>query len=367
MKNFAFIDESGSPNLSDQKFYVITAAICSDKDVNTVMHGIKQISANYCSGAPLKSSRTAGKIKRRKAILNDLAKLPLSYIACVNDKSLVDSNSGLQWRASMYKFSQRMIFKRLYQPQQSLQIIIDNFGTSDFMNSFESYLNKHFQPTLFSNKQVVYESPEKEIGLQAADFVGGSIFRYYENRDTEEVLDCIKSRLIGIRKWPRSFQKYITGDKDEIIDLKIQNHCISVAEHFIQTTNDEILKEVCLFLLYDESAIEQEFIFGDELLRQLKWQGIINDNRDKDWLRQKIIAPLRDAGVLIAACADGYKIPDCRDDIAKFVQFVEMKSYPYLGRLVKMRESLFLGTDQQYDLIEESSNLGEILQSMHPE
>lgn len=363
---FAYIDESGTPILSDSKFYVITAAICNSDEHDNIEKGIKAIQDNRCSGAQLKSSRIGGNKKLRKQILSDLSNLQLYYFSCVIEKSKINPDSGLQWRTSMYKYCQRLLFDRIYKNLQSIRVVADTYGRSEFKTSFESYIDNYFPNTLFSTKEFKYSTPDEDILIQASDFVGGSIYRCYEGNDNRnDTLELIKERIVGIRKWPLSLEETCYGDDEEIIDMMIKNHCFLVASEFIDTTNDELLKEVCSFLLYDYSAIDKDFIFGDELLSKLKLQGIIAEEKQKQWFMQQVIAPLRDAGVLIAASRDGYKIPDCREDVAKFVKFVESKSYPYLSRLVRMRESIFLGTDTKYDLIVESEKLSNILKSIH--
>ncbi|VVS94439.1 DUF3800 domain-containing protein [Desulfoluna spongiiphila] len=362
---FAYIDESGTPIIGDQRFYVITASICESCDLHEIESKIKDIQKNHCSGAELKSSRI-GKNKRiRKQILQDLSELPIYYFSLVVDKNNIKKDSGLQWRTSMYKYCQRMLFDRIYKNLQSIKVICDTYGRTPFMESFETYIYNHFTETLFCEKEVCYSSPDDEILIQLSDFVGGSVRRCFESKDKEEeTLIHIKEKVIGIHKWPLSYQEISYGEEDELIDIMIKNHCFSVALQFIQTTEDDLLKDVCTFLLYDYSSIDKEFICSDELLKKLKHQGIISENKQKQWFMSRIIAPLRDAGVLIAASRDGYKIPCCREDISVFVKFVEEKSYPYLNRLVKMRESVFLGTNQKYDLVVESEKLSYILKGL---
>jgi len=363
---FAFLDESGTPIISYERFYVITASICSHEYYSEICKKISDIRDVRCKGAQLKSSRIGKNIKLRQKIIKDLSLLPLFYFSCVIDKNLIDTSCGLQWRKSMYKYCQKMIFDRIYKNLQSIKVISDSYGYSEFMTSFEIYIKKHFPNTLFTKKEFCYSTPEDEVIIQASDFIGGTIHRCFDGKDNkEDTLDHIKDNIIGIHKWPQSYQDIIYGDNDELIDIMIKNHCYHVASEFIDTTHDHLLKEVCRFLLYDYSSIDKEFIFGDELLDKLKKHNIIEHDKTKNWLMQKVIAPLRDAGVLISACRDGYKIPDCRSDVSKFVKFVETKSYPYLSRLVRMRESIFLGTETKYDLIVESEKLSNILKNIN--
>jgi hypothetical protein len=338
--------------------------MCSSDDLNDIREKLKDISGNRCGGAEIKSSRVGNAVKNRLNILKDLSELPMRYLICVSDKEQINKESGLKWRRSMYKFSQSRLFEHLHINKESIDITVDRFGTEDFMESFGKYLDKKFKSNLFIHKNIRHDKPANETCLQVSDFIGGCIHRCYEGKDDKGVINCISSKIVSIKMFPRRVHDVVVGDKDEVLDTMVANHCFRTAEEFIMETKDDILKAACVALLYDQAFIDKDFIYADELLRTLKHQGLIEGNKNADWLRNQVIAPLRDAGVLIAACSDGYKIPECREDVAKFVQFVEMKTFPYLNRLIKMRESLICGTETQYDLISASVKLKETIKGL---
>jgi len=349
-----FLDESGSPDITDgDNFYVITASLCNTDNLNEVKAGIKDISDRYFSGAELKSSRTGKSAVLREKVLVELSRLPLYYVVSVIDKSLIHQDSGLVWRKSMYKFSQKLVFNHIYKNMQSTRVVADTFGRTEFMESFKKYIDKNFEPTVFNyNNELLFANPEEETGIQASDFVGGSVRRYFKKDDEIDILKILKNRLISLQLWPERCGQIFIGSQDDKLNAKIRNHCQNIAKTFVENSDDPILKGACELLLYEYSVKDQEYMYGDEILKKLLDQNIIDGSRSKEWLMQKVIAPLRDHGVLISACHDGYKIPNCKEDVQKFISFVESKTEPYLQRLLKMQESLFIGTDIDYDMTE---------------
>ncbi|MCI0548993.1 MAG: hypothetical protein L0027_17145 [Candidatus Rokubacteria bacterium] len=64
----------------------------------------------------------------------------------------------------------------------------------------------------------------------------------------------------------------------------------------------------------------------------------------------KVIAPLRDAGVLVVASDKGYKLPVCMAEVLVHMDNTCGKVRPMVGRLAKFREAVKLATDGTLDL-----------------
>ena len=73
----------------------------------------------------------------------------------------------------------------------------------------------------------------------------------------------------------------------------------------------------------------------------------------RDYLYWKIIAPLRDAGVIIASCSHGYKIPTCIDDIYAYVNQTNGIVGPMLNRVEKCRQLILSQTDGSLDIFDD--------------
>ena len=78
--------------------------------------------------------------------------------------------------------------------------------------------------------------------------------------------------------------------------------------------------------------------------------------------RNKVIAKLRDAGVIIASCSQGYKIPAKIEEFNDFVQQYKGILLPMISRLERCYSIINLGTVQEFDLLENEPQLKAIVQ-----
>jgi len=363
-RTHAFIDESGSPDLSEAGHYVITAVVCGGNSLVNNLAKLQEIRDRHCSGAPLKSSRTGSNADLRKAIIGDLAKLDVWIYTAAILKDRIDRNSGLRFRQSMYKYCQRRLFDRIYRHTESISVVADTFGRKDFMESFRRYLDEHFEETIFSDKEFAYATPLERPMIQVSDFIGGSIRRFSQGDDSRDVVSAIFPRVRILESWP-SVPDVELAAEDEALDENIKRHSYGVALRLIDSELEPILKECCSYLALDCLG-DGEFVYGGAILNHLKRLGLAEEDRDKDWLMHNVIAKLRDKGAIIVACRDGYKIPESRSDVKRFTEFVAEKTVPYLDRLQRMQESLFLGTSLQYDLAEDCAELKRFLKVITP-
>ena len=73
----------------------------------------------------------------------------------------------------------------------------------------------------------------------------------------------------------------------------------------------------------------------------------------RDYLYRRIVAPLRDADVLIASCAHGYKIPTCVNDIQTYINQTNSIVGPMLCRIEKCRTLIKKQTDGSLDILDD--------------
>lgn len=333
--NIVYIDESGTPVISDQAYYVLCGVICKDNNINELNESIIQIKEKHGIGEELKSKSIGGNSKRRAEILESIAKLNISVVAIAVNKVILNSESGLRFKTSMYKYCQRKLFSKFYYGMQDIKIICDTYGSDLFMKSFENYLRNNFKTTIFSSLEFIYANPKQEALLQISDFIGGTIRRYKQGDDDELPFSFIKNNVIYLEEWPVSKGNNINLSTDENLDKLISEYAFKMALQQIENEQDPILKEFISYLAFDRYG-ENEFIFGDEILDHLKSKELIGDQRDKNWLMQNVVAPLRDNNAMIISSRDGYKIPQSRNDTKEFAEFVQEKTNPYLDRFQKI-------------------------------
>ena len=168
-----------------------------------------------------------------------------------------------------------------------------------------------------------------------------------------------------VEVWPRVTTDPHNDVYSNSTDQAIFQHCTYAAEEHLQSESDTVIREALQYLLYSVGNTRDGFIYGDEILDYLKSEGLIDQSRDKGWLRQSVIARLRRNGVLIAASREGYKIPTSVNDLATFVEFVSQKTLPYLDRVNRMRNSLYIGLGSTYDMLDHEPRLKNLLAPMN--
>tara|TARA_B110001469_G_scaffold125928_1_gene142322 strand:- start:972 stop:2090 length:1119 start_codon:yes stop_codon:yes gene_type:complete len=360
-----FIDESGSPVLNDE-CYVICAVVCNNDDLEHDQSILERTRRDFRSGAELKSSAIGSNLKRRTDICTELAKLKSKCIVTVIQKKHLRRDGGFSYKTSAYKYCQRRLFEKIYLGFNKTNVYVDTFGNEEFMDGFKSYIEKHFEPSIFNtDRRLNHATPQDEVMLQIADFVGGTVRRHIQGDDDSRAFDILRPIYSLIEVWPRSPKNQRIDDDADELDIAIEQHCTNVAMELIENEEDVILKEAMQFLLY-AAPIETggSFILGDRILRFLQDQSLIDETKDKAWIQHHVIAPLRDKGAPIAASRDGYKVPRNRNDLKLFVDFVSQKTLPYLQKVNNMRNSLSQGLGQQYDMLDENDDLKALMTSL---
>ncbi len=71
----------------------------------------------------------------------------------------------------------------------------------------------------------------------------------------------------------------------------------------------------------------------------------------RNFLYRRVVAPLRDAGVLIASCPQGYKIPISVDDIVTYLNQTHTIVSPMLYRMGKCRDLILQNTYGNLDIL----------------
>ncbi len=353
-----YVDESGTTDLTidsdNSEYYVIVALLISDSKLLEYEIKAKEIVIKHAGEGELKSSSVGNNISRRMRILEDIKNSDFRYYSLIVNKSEIWKESGLQYKKVIYKFLHRMFYSRIKRNFSGLNIIADQYGDSDFMKSFKSYLFEF--NNLFDN---INFYPSREIPLlQIADIISGTIRRIYERVDTTELLEIINYPSVPIEEWPPNFSKRINIDeldKNERLDEFIRVKSLHNARNFIEKNlgNDNLeLNEQALavrFLLYRYFENSSEYIFRIEIAKYL---SLITDiNYSEHYISSNIISKIRDAGVIISSTERGIKIPYSYNDILDWITRVDSQIVPYLKRVEFIRDELLLASKNEFDII----------------
>ena len=151
--------------------------------------------------------------------------------------------------------------------------------------------------------------------------------------------------------------------------MEIANICLKQAVEFIERNKDAksadtqaqiIVLDYLLFRFINNDL--RKYIPTKELQNQLSTAAF--GGSSTQIFRNKIIAKLRDEGVIIASSSNGYKIPSKESELFDFINHGTTIIYPMIARLRKCRDLIKLGTANRLDLFEriENENLKSVLE-----
>src|SRR5574344_109806 len=386
---YAYIDESGSfgwnlDNDSTSRFFILTAVIVQFENIPIVREQAEKIKQDkFGKNAPeMKSSNIGTNYKRRYEIVSELSKLPYKIFSVVVDKESLkeDDYPGLRYKKSFYKFLNNILYRELIQAFPKININADSSGDSDFMKSFLDYMNnKAGIPDLFNDRDINLSDSKNEIIIQIADIVSGTLaYAYDEKKHTPKefnYLDLLKEQIIRIEMYPYTIANFDvnTSAIASEYDKRIAAICYNCAKNFlvknVNSKDEDIIAQMMVlkYLLFRFMNNDQrDYIQSNEIMNYLRETQIGTMSNYK--FRNRIIAKLRDEGVIIASSSNGYKIPTNEKDLYNFISHDNSIVIPMLYRLKKCRDIIYLGTNKELDVLnkEEFVKLNKIFDTLFP-
>ncbi len=363
---YAYVDESGDPNLELGKAgtssHYVVAAILVDSDSHATLEDrVERVRSSHFGTGEMKSSSVGGDYRRRCAVIEKLLAAGVKFAALVTDKSDIWRDSGLRHRHTYIKYLHGQLYKRLYRAYAHLHVRCDQHGSTEFMQSFEKYLQNKYQRELFDTVDFTFVASELYPLVQAADMIAGTLARIRSQKDPPDLLQPLSDSAIIIESWPPrravpdSVSGLHSGDKH---DQLVAWQSILLAREFIlehATSDDQDIQsqvETLHYLLFRYESDPTQYTYGLEILDH------VNSGREEGMspqtFRMKVIAVLRSQGVIIASSSKGYKIPSTSRDIEEYVSLVEGQTIPYLKRLAIARNHLRLVSSGEYDIVDEA-------------
>ncbi len=366
----AYIDESGTNELDSSKtnvsnLFVCAAVVADDKNILELENGLTKISEDLCSKAPIKSSRIGSNHKKRLEYLDRIKDLPFGYFALVINKDRIYKDSGLKHKRSFYKYINRMLYQYLINSGKYVKIFADQLGGQDFMNSFTGYLDKKFDGMLFPTLSYEHSFVKEQYvpGVQLSDLIAGTLTYCLdeEKKDGDysaKFREILRPKEIDIICWPEvivSLDSNLQQVKDNNSILKIT--CLNRAKNFIEQNNDSESEDLrmqastlsrLLFARKFEDKNRQA-IYSDELIEKLQKEGFRISS--KKTFSANVIGKIREAGVVIAGTADGYRLAITIEDIQDYLKHDKNIIEPMLSRLLEARKSVKLDTANSLDIL----------------
>lgn len=362
--HYAFADEFGDSNLNIENggstYFIIVAALVAPADLDGARQRAEEIRSRRFQKGEMKSSSIAGNDERRARVLAEMLSIPFRFRAVVIDKREIDRESGLIYKQPFFKFLNGVLYQSLYRAFPRLCLIADQHGGTDFMTGFERYVRQTHQPDLFTRADFRFGESRSEPLIQLADVIAGSLARYYEpsvaSDRAPEFVELLRQKSLGIETWPPLW----FGSTDEPVattshDAAIKRYCVNQVAIFVDKHRDargehvEHQLAVAKYLLFHHRFVsEAAYVSADALLEMLASQRL---PLSAHLLRTKVIAKLRDAGVIVGSSPRGYKIPSTHADLNDFVARADGVIGPMLHRLQLARTAILTSTSREIDIV----------------
>lgn len=370
---YAFTDEYGAfgwdienPDVSTH--FIISAVIVKESELQIYTEGAEVIRQRYFQTGEIKSSHVGSdKHDRRMRILNDIAKLPFSFLTvCISKRDCMENMNakGLNYKESFYKFMNNIIHRELRQAFSVLTIVADEMGSTDYMRSFCRYVAKNQdQANLLGEARFLFQESKHDVRIQIADFISGTLAKVYdEHKKSEhayEYINALKPKIIRVEKYPKKYTDFDLRESplSDDYDRDIAQLCFQRAVNFIehnQQSDDAFIKAQIVVLKYMLFRFMnndmRSYIYTYELCQQLANTELYAIREQT--FRIKIIGKLRDKGVIIASSNKGYKIPSKISELRDFINHDAKIVFPMLSRLKRCRDLVKLSTVNELDLLD---------------
>jgi hypothetical protein len=369
MKNIlAFADEYGNNSFdfdNQGTHFIVASIILSSDNKEQCETQAEEIRKRHFQTGEIKSSKVGSNDTRRITVLNDLAALNFQIYAVIVDKRQL-FGEGFKYKKSFYKFLNGLVYNELFKTFPKLHITVDEHGGNDFMIGFKKYVQKQHIPDLFFGSEFRFEGSPNSVLIQVADFIAGTLGRCYDELKKsarhKEFLEILKPKITSLNFFPQEVRNldYEPEKDDKIYNRTIAELSYNLANNFLdknkgisQEEKDQIncLK---LLLLYFKAFDYKKYVSTKEIINHLRVdrEKPINEQ----YFRSKVVAKLRDEGLIIASKSSGdkkgYKLPTSVEDLYYFVNHGNSMIIPMLARIKRCRDTIKLATQNETDILE---------------
>ena len=360
----AYIDECGNFGFDFQSegtstHYIVCAVVVNNERIVEIEHKVDELRKNNFGQGEMKSSSIGIKHSRRAKILTELLLLDFSLILLIADKKAFYKDSPLtDYKGTFVKYLHYKLYESMYVTYPKLKIVEDEYGSSEFQQEYRKYICEHRPaPNLFNEYDFDYIDSRKSNIVQIADIITGSVMQHIIDSKAPDVLKIFQGKIRDIINFPKPFVPYTAGTNiDNSFDRQIYALADQCATNYIENNKNSEEEDARLRVLFLRQLLftarnisNTKFIYSAEITRWLS--DLSGKHITRDYLYRKIIPQLRDAGILIASSAHGYKIPTCVKDIYTYINQTSGIVNPMLNRIEKCRKLIYKQTDGTLDIL----------------
>lgn len=365
----AFLSEWGDDALDFSKrraevpttHFIITSVILAKQDIPFAKRVIEAVRARHFPGGVLDSELTANNHEKRKEILEDLDEAPFKIFSVIVDKRQL-IGEGLRYKGSFYKFLHSLADRELFRLLPNLDLVSGPIGDGTFMKGFVHYVGQNHISNLFNESTFGFVGIENEGLAQAAGYIAGTLARCYDQTvitdQRGEFIELLRRKLLSVQFFPDTFN---TGTAPTLaagtdFDGTLATLSTNLASDFLHRKSLSPVPQVkdqvsCLgYLLFHFRHINPtRYITSFELMEHIRART--GKKGTLHYFQTKVIAQLRDAGVLIASSPRGYKLPASEADLYDFVSHSNTIISPMLSRIKRFRDQVHIATGGELDML----------------
>ena len=364
MTTWAFVDESGDPNLNIEtgasRHYSVAAVLAREGELERLRGAVEQIRKQYFNQGVIKSKSVKKSLEKRVQVLEALALAGVKFVGLVIDKQALDNASGVRFKESFIKFFHAFLYEKIYRANPSTHVRADNYGREEFREGFRKYVKTKFrQVDLFDRAPTTeFVEDQTEVLVQAADFLAGTIrIAYDEPRDetAAALIAHLRPMSLGWHVWPLSKRSREPVTHQPELDAVVRTIAVESATRFVDEHSEafdetirlqvEVLQELAFRAQWDGS----HFVSGDELADLMRARGFVGCK--KETIRRAAVASLRDSAVLIVSSDRGYALPKCAADVEVHLRRMQDEVIPIINRVSTFRNAVKRVT-HGHDLLE---------------
>ena len=370
--HIAFLNEWGDNGLDFTKkgrtgepvstHFIVVALTMPKENIPEAVQILEAVQKKYFKKAAIKSATVGSDHKRRKQILEELLKAPFQIFALVVDKRQL-IGEGLRYKGSFHKFMHGLADRELFRIFPNLEMVAGKTGTDSFMTGFIKYVHQNHITNLFNESTFGFVNDQDNVLIQTAGFIAGTLARCYDETvitdQRQSFVDLMHPKLLTIKFWPDVFEPYLvkTNSDQEPYNKTLAELSVNLANDFLHRKSPSQTPHIidqftCLsYLVFHFRHINpNRYISSFEIMEHIKVRS--DKTISLHYFQTKVIAPLRDAGVLIASSSRGYKLPASEADLYDFVNHSNAIIEPMLSRIKKFRDQIRLATDGELDVLD---------------
>ncbi|MGL5647791.1 MAG: hypothetical protein ACRDDY_08065 [Clostridium sp.] len=383
-KMIGFIDEIGSYGFDFEQetvssHFILSCIVVEEEKRNDMEEKIKKIREKYFLTDEMKLFEIEGDRKKRLSVLNELVDLDFKVFTLIIDKEKICEENGLRYRNSFIKFLNGALYSEITNYYNQIELYAEELEGKEFLQEFRLYLLENYVPNLFGEYDVFINEEKSNELTGLSSFIGEILESGFERNkcsiDYKEFYEIIGEKILPISLLPKEADNYIKNLKRYIrvqYDEKIAYKSISLVLQFIKDNENSLetdTKMQVLVLKYLLNVLlnygENRYIRSEEIKDNLL--EITGKDYSSNYFQTKIIAQLRDYGILIATSKKGYKIPIRKKEIMSFVKQSSSVIRPMLKRVSICREEILKATDNDIDILdsEEYKYLANIIKELY--